>query len=229
MVRESLEAVLNSLPKAGVLEPSIPESEFVPLDLSQSNSELAALDVSSSEILEAYINEHKQKHQATVAYGGYLETRNIYQRSRYFKNANPQTERNIHLGLDLWLAEESPVYAPLNGEVHSFKNNTNYGDYGPTIILKHKIDSMEFYTLYGHLSLASIQGLSVGQQFQQGAQIATLGDASVNGDYAPHLHFQIIKDLQDHDGDYPGVCSKINLAFYKNNCPDPNLLLRLKT
>ena len=111
--------------------------------------------------------------------------------------------------------------------MHSFKNNTNYGDYGPTIILKHHINDIEFYTLYGHLSMESIVNTSVGQFFKQGEQIATLGDVSINGDYAPHLHFQIIKDIQDYKGDYPGVCSKQDLDFYLNNCPDPNMLLKL--
>jgi murein DD-endopeptidase MepM/ murein hydrolase activator NlpD len=112
--------------------------------------------------------------------------------------------------------------------VHSFKNNTNFGDYGPTIILKHTIEDVDFYTLYGHLSLESLQDLCVGQTFKKGAQIATLGDASVNGDYAPHLHFQIIDDIQDFVGDYPGVCSKKDLEFYKTNCLDPELMLRLE-
>lgn len=226
-MKQRLEQVLAALPKTTVLEPFYVGSDFVKLDLSQSNKALKAMDVSSSETLEHYINSHIKNNSAKVAYGGYLETRNIYQRSTYFKDTNPQTERNIHLGLDLWLAAGSPIYAPLDGVVHSFKNNTNYGDYGPTIILKHHIKNKACYTLYGHLSLASIVTLEVGQSFKKGEQIATLGDASVNGDYAPHLHFQIIKDMQDFVGDYPGVCAKKELGFYRENCPDPELLLRL--
>nr|WP_321228585.1 peptidoglycan DD-metalloendopeptidase family protein [uncultured Psychroserpens sp.] len=210
-----------------VLAPSISKSDYVALDLSKSNDTLHTVDVSSSETLEHYINSHIKNNGAKVAFGGYLETRNIYQRSTYFKDTNPETERNIHLGLDLWIAAETPVFTPLDAEVHSFKNNTNFGDYGPTIILKHTIETIDFYTLYGHLSLASIENLKVGQTFKKGEQIATLGDASVNGDYAPHLHFQIIKDLQGFVGDYPGVCSKMDLEFYKGNCLDPELLLRL--
>ena len=210
-----------------VVDPEIQKSDYVALDLSVTNEKLKTIDVSSSETLEAYINNHITSNNAKVAYGGYLETRNIYRRSTYFSAANPETERNIHLGLDLWIAAETPIFTPLDAEVHSFKNNMNFGDYGPTIILKHKIEGIAFYTLYGHLSLASIQNLQVGQTFRQGDQIATLGDASVNGDYAPHLHFQIIKDLQGYVGDYPGVCSKTDLAFYKENCLDPELLLRL--
>ncbi|MDG5492275.1 peptidoglycan DD-metalloendopeptidase family protein [Psychroserpens sp. SPM9] len=223
----TLETLLLSLPKTSVLDPSIAPSDYVTLDLSKTNTRLQAIDVSSSELLEDYINAFKAKHHAKVAFGGYLEARNIYQRSAYFKAENPETERHIHLGLDLWIAAETPIFTPMDAEVHSFKNNTNFGDYGPTIILKHTLKNFTFYTLYGHLSLASIEGLSIGQTFKKGEQIATLGDATVNGDYAPHLHFQLIKDLQNYKGDYPGVCSKHDVAFYKNNCPNPELLLRL--
>ncbi|WP_299334786.1 peptidoglycan DD-metalloendopeptidase family protein [uncultured Psychroserpens sp.] len=210
-----------------VINPSIPKIDYIPLDLSVSNEELQTVDVSSPDALETYINNHIKTHNGVVAYGGYLETRGIYRRSAYFNDANPDTERNIHLGLDLWIAANTPIYTPLDAEVHSFNNNTNFGDYGPTILLKHHINNIEFYTLYGHLSLASIENLRVGQTFQQGEQLATLGDASVNGDYAPHLHFQMIKDLQGYVGDYPGVCAKADLAFYQENCPDPNVLIAL--
>ena len=211
-----------------VLNPSISTTDYVALDLSVANEAIKSVNVSSSQKLEIYINNHISSNKAKVAFGGYLETRNIYQRSNYFKDSNPESERNIHLGLDLWIAAESPIYSPLNGVVNSFKNNTNFGDYGPTIILKHKIQDVSFYTLYGHLSIASITNLTIGQEFKQGEQIATLGDASVNGDYPPHLHFQIIKDMQDYVGDYPGVCSKQDLEFFRNNCPDPNLILKLE-
>jgi murein DD-endopeptidase MepM/ murein hydrolase activator NlpD len=94
--------------------------------------------------------------------------------------------------------------------------------------LKHQIKNQEFYTLFGHLSLESITNLKVGTLFKKGQQLATLGKPEVNGDYAPHLHFQIIKNIGDFSGDYPGVCSENDLDFYKKNCPNPNLLLKIK-
>jgi hypothetical protein len=51
-----------------------------------------------------------------------------------------------------------------------------------------------------------------------------LGDASVNGDYAP-IYISNYKNIADKFGDYPGVCKKI--IFYLGNCPDPNLLLKI--
>ncbi|WP_191859212.1 peptidoglycan DD-metalloendopeptidase family protein [Hanstruepera ponticola] len=210
-----------------VLDKRIPHHKFVFIDLSDSNQDLQTFDINSSTQWEQYIRSYCENHQASVAYGGYLEKRNIYKRSSYFNQNNPDSERNIHLGLDLWTSAGSNIYTPLDGTVHSFANNTNYGDYGPTLILEHQMGEINFFTLYGHLSLESIKDLKVGQFFKAQECIATLGDATVNGDYAPHLHFQIVRDMSAYKGDYPGVCSLNDLEFFSNNCPDPNTLLKL--
>lgn len=202
-------------------------SDYTLLDLSRANVEL---DV---EVLKDPEKHHKQlqgflkEKQAKVAYGGYLEQRKLYDRSEYFQAAHPDDTRNIHLGVDLWCEAGTEVIAPLDGKIHSFQENTNFGDYGPTIILRHEIEGYTFHTLYGHLSRTSLNGLGVGKTIKAGDQIATLGIPEENGDYAPHLHFQIVVDMQGNEGDYPGVCSKNTLAFYKENCPDPNLLLKI--
>jgi len=223
----SFEIFLKSLKTHPLIDATISKSEYVALDLSVNNPDLKSVNVSSSDDLEKYIWHYINSHKAKVAYGGYIEKRGIYERSTYFNQNNSDEVRNIHLGLDLWIEANTPIYAPLDGKIHSFKNNTNHGDYGPTLILKHIFSDTQFYTLYGHLSIASLEGLKVGVEINQGQQIATLGTTKVNGDYPPHLHFQIIKDIQDYKGDYPGVCNQFNLEFYKGNCPDPNLLLKL--
>lgn len=229
MSNDTLSQYLKQLAKQDlfVIDASLSRSDYISLDLSFTNPDLATIDVSSSVHLGNYINSHIQSHNAKVAFGGYLETRAIYNRSTYFNSQDSEVDRNIHLGLDLWIAARTPIYAPIDGIIHSFKNNTNFGDYGPTIILEHDVEDQKFYTLYGHLSLESLNDLKIGQVINQGDQIATLGDASVNGDYPPHLHFQIIRDLQGNSGDYPGVSSKSDLDFYKDNCPDPKILLGL--
>lgn len=210
-----------------VINPQYHIKEYVQIDLSVKNDTLKRIDFGSSLAVEKYINQHCKQNNAKVAYGGYLEQRAIYQRSSHFNQQDHETERNIHLGLDLWVAAGTNVLAVLDGEIHSFNDNTNFGDYGPTIILKHKISKRVFYTLYGHLSRESLANIQLGQKFQQGEVIAQLGSAEVNGDYAPHLHFQIIKNIGSYFGDYPGVCSKKDLIYYSENCPNPNLLLKL--
>jgi murein DD-endopeptidase MepM/ murein hydrolase activator NlpD len=229
MSSEDFSNFLNSISKEQlhVLDASIPVSAYIPIDLSESNSDLNHFDVTSSMAWQDYIDTYLYKNNKTVAYGGYCERRSIYKRSSYFNYENGQDERNIHLGIDLWIEANSKIYSPLDGTVHSFKNNINCGDYGPTIILRHFVLGEEFYTLYGHLSLKSIIDIQVGHKFKAGDCIATLGDSKINGDYAPHLHFQIIRDIKENYGDYPGVCSKKNLDSFLKNCPDPNTLLKL--
>jgi murein DD-endopeptidase MepM/ murein hydrolase activator NlpD len=93
--------------------------------------------------------------------------------------------------------------------------------------VKHCIKNVVFYSLYGHLSRLSIKSLIKNTQITQGQVVGFTGSSKVNGDYAPHLHFQIIKDIQHYLGDYPGVTSELDLPFYIENCPDPNLILKL--
>ncbi|WP_299437787.1 peptidoglycan DD-metalloendopeptidase family protein [uncultured Aquimarina sp.] len=229
MTDNSFPQFIESLSKSfvPVVDSSFSKEEYISIDLSMDNQGLETVDVSSSKAFERYISHYLTVNQSKVAYGGYNETRGIYRRSIHFNQHNPETERNIHLGLDVWCDAGTSVLVPLAGTIHSFQNNKNFGDYGPTIILKHIIQDVVFYTLYGHLSVESIINLEVGQYFEVSDVLATLGDASVNGDYAPHLHFQVIKDLQDNIGDYPGVSNKRDLNFYLQNCPDPNLLLKI--
>jgi murein DD-endopeptidase MepM/ murein hydrolase activator NlpD len=221
-----LETLFLDLKDIKVIDSTIPYSQYAPLNLSASNLELNQLNISNAIEFESFIESHLNKNNTRVAYGGYNEIRNLYKRSTAFNDLNSD-ERNIHIGLDLWIKAGTPVLAALDGKVHSFQYNNNVGDYGPTIILEHQIEKQTFYTLYGHLSLESIASIKIGDFFTKGQQLATLGDASVNGDYAPHLHFQIIKNIEDNFGDYPGVCSKNKLAYYLENCPDPNLLLKI--
>lgn len=223
----TLEKILLQLENCIVIESSIPYAKYTPLDLSISNQELFDIDMSDSKAVEVFIENHLQKNNAKVAFGGYNEERNLYKSSVIF-NDDKNEERNIHIGMDLWIKAGTPVLAALDGEVYGFDFNTGKGNYGPTIILKHTIENEIFYSLYGHLSIESIEQIEQGALFKKGETVATLGHSSVNGGYAPHLHFQIIKNIEDYSGDYPGVCCKKDLAYYLENCPDPNLLLKIR-
>lgn len=223
---QNFKDLLVNINGAKVIEPSIDYSEYMPLDLSVFNKELKNYKLENASDYEFFIQSQLNENQAKIAYGGYLEKRNLYKRSTVFNNENSD-ERNIHIGLDLWINKQATIHAVLDGEIHSFQNNTALGDYGPTIILKHHYNNVIFYSLYGHLSEESLHNKEVGQKVVKAEQIATLGLPPINGDYAPHLHFQIIIDIEGKTGDYPGVSSENNLNFYKNNCPNPNELLNI--
>jgi len=161
--------------------------------------------------------------------GQYNEARPIYT-SELFKadGDNGPEWRTVHTGLDLFMAAGSPVYAPLDGVVHSFANNAGPLDYGPTIVLEHSVgDGLTFFTLYGHLSADSLAGLSAGRPVKKGDQIATIGDSTVNGGWPPHLHFQIITDLLGRSGEFPGVARPSQRELWLSLSPDPNLITQI--
>jgi murein DD-endopeptidase MepM/ murein hydrolase activator NlpD len=162
----------------------------------------------------------------SYGYGGYLEKRDIYRRSEVFATAQ-EDFRNIHLGIDIWTVAGSSIFAPLDGKVHSFQDNEGFGNYGPTIILEHQVEGQLFYSLYGHLRREDLQSLEVGQILRAGETFCRVGPYPENGDWPPHLHFQLIRDLEGKWGDYPGVATEKELDFYIQNCPDPSIFLGL--
>ena len=192
------------------------------MDLTASNPNLRNIDLNDEHSFSHFIEESIKNAGAYYGIGGYGEDRMIYTRSEVFGTA-----RSIHLGVDIWTEAGSPVYCPMDGTVHSFADNNSHGDYGPTIILRHEIEHHIIYSLYGHLSRSSISGITIGMEVNSGTRFAALGSYDENVHWPPHLHFQIIRDLGDKRGDYPGVCARSEQDFYLQNCPDPNLILQV--
>lgn len=165
----------------------------------------------------------------SVGVGRYDEARLLYTSPLFANNQRPTDERRmIHLGIDLFAEAGTTVHAPLAGTVHAFADNNAPLDYGPVILLRHETsEGEEFFTLYGHLSRASLEGLKVGQAIAKGQHIATLGTPEVNGGWTPHLHFQIITDLLDAGTDFIGVCYARERKIWRSFSPDPNLILNI--
>lgn len=198
----------------------------VHIDLSPANESLMSVDVSDSNAFGSYVVEWIRTHQADFAWGGYHEQRAIYKRSGLF-NDTSIPERDWHLGIDFWAPVGTPVLAADDAVIHSVQDNQGWGNYGPTLILQHRMGELTFYTLYGHLSRESLLDVQPGQVVSKGQRIGNLGHEDVNGAYPPHLHFQVILDLQGNSGDYPGVAHQDSLDFYRLNCPNPSRWLGL--
>jgi murein DD-endopeptidase MepM/ murein hydrolase activator NlpD len=207
--------------------PFFPEKDkLVQLHFTQENEELTDEILCNTKKFTNYINDTLEKANARYGIGGYGEHRTIYSRSEIFDAAQPQSEpRRLHLGTDIWGKPCTHVMAPLDGFVHSFAFHQAFGDYGAVIILTHQLEGHSFYTLYGHLSLASIKNLHEGVRVKRGDVFAEFGIPQENGNWPPHLHFQIIKYLDGMKGDYPGVCRYSEKERYLLNCPDPDLIL----
>lgn len=157
-----------------------------------------------------------------LAAGGYDEDRAIYDNAAFGAGVEGVEPRTIHLGIDIFAPAGTPVFAPSAGRIHSFQDNAAALDYGPTIILEHPLEpGLTVFSLFGHLSRASLTGLADGQPVAKGQQIATLGDRDVNGGWLPHLHFQLILDIADKRGDFPGVFRRSERELAKRISPDP--------
>ncbi len=200
------------------------EVKFLLLDLSVGSSLLGNNEnFEDIQKFEKLIQRHLEDHDNAIGIGGYAEVRPFYTTDEFQTTGNEGPEwRTVHLGTDLWAAESRKIFAPLEGRIHSFQNNEGDCNYGPTIILHHKIsEDLEFYSLYGHLSLESIQGKKIGQVIKKGELLAQIGAREVNGNWPPHLHFQIILDLFDYEGDFPGVAFPNDKEVWLSNSPNP--------
>lgn len=192
------------------------------LDLSSANPRLASLDPANPTAFQHWIDAECALVGAHWAAGGYGENRAVYGMSPLFGGAQ---SRSLHLGMDLWLPAGTEVFAVLDGQVHSMANNAQFGDYGPTVILEHELGGQSLFSLYGHLAARTLSHLSVGQRVAAGEQIAWLGTAEENLGWPPHLHLQLITEIGDYRGDYPGVCVPAEREQWLARCPDPALLL----
>ena len=160
-----------------------------------------------------------------VAVGRYDEARLIYTDEAFAGSCPTAERRTIHIGMDLCVAEQTPVHAPLAGVVHALADRSSQQDYGPVVLLRHEVGDLVFYTLYGHLSRESLQALKPGQSIEKGQVFAAVGARSENGGWLPHLHLQLITDLLDLDDAFPGVCRASERAIWTSICLDPNLLV----
>lgn len=198
------------------------------LDLTAANTKLSDEIAGDTSLFSIFINQQLEQAGARYGIGGYGEHRTVYRFSKVFDgDKNGEEPRRLHLGTDIWGKPHTAVMAPSDGIIHSFAFHNNPGDYGTTILLAHREAGFSFYTLYGHLSLSSIKNLSEGERIEKGEVFAEFGIPAENGQWPPHLHFQVIADIGEWKGDYPGVCKFSERDQWMNNCPDPDIILQL--
>ncbi|HNR07442.1 MAG TPA: aminotransferase class III-fold pyridoxal phosphate-dependent enzyme [Saprospiraceae bacterium] len=195
-------------------------------DFGVGSTELGNFSVFTDDLrLDKQVRRILEDHGTSRGIGRYKEIRPFYTSEAFRREGNEGPDwRTVHLGLDLFAPAGTVVRAPCSGRVHSIRNNGGHRDYGPTLILEHYLEEFVFYTLYGHLGLELFSGLDRGQAIPAGFEIGKIGNIHENGGWPPHLHFQIILDLLDHEGDYPGVASPGELIVWEALSPDPALI-----
>ena len=176
----------------------------------------------------SWLERRMAEEGARFAIGLYGEDRDVYRGDQFRTPASPEW-RSQHLGIDIFIAAGTPLYAPLKGKVLSVADNDLPFDYGPTVILEHQAGDggPVFWTLYGHLSRETLAMVHDGMRVEAGQQIGSIGDHAVNGGWAPHLHFQLITDRLGKSGEFHGVGQPSLWPVWNRISPDPNLILRL--
>jgi peptidoglycan LD-endopeptidase LytH len=109
--------------------------------------------------------------------------------------------RQMHEGIDVKALERDrrgepldAVMAAAEGTVVYINDKPGLSNYGTYIVLRHKIDSLEVYSLYAHLSQVR-EGLRAGHKLKRGETIGVMGRTAntrqqISKDRA-HLHFEI--------------------------------------
>ena len=213
-----LEKLLSE--KLTELHPILPNrfKTFVWMDLTTNNK---IINPPTLENFEGYQQSLLENSKADFTAGRYNEKRAIYQTDLFFD----EQPRDIHLGIDINVPVSTPIFAPLPGRVHSYANNQAPGDYGPTIIIEHQLKQTKFYCLYGHLSLEDLESIAPNKRVEKGELIGHTGAPEVNGNWPSHCHIQLIEDIGNYRGDYPGVCSEAEASKWLANSPDPRSFL----
>ncbi|MBI1760792.1 MAG: aminotransferase class III-fold pyridoxal phosphate-dependent enzyme [Acidobacteria bacterium] len=222
----------NAAQFASALDVDLRSAPSIVFDLSIGSLLLGADPAAfATDTLTATLFAEMKRASVAVGIGRYDEARALYTTpafaSSMLGSSQPTDEhRTVHLGIDLFVAPGAPVYAPLDGVVHCVANNTARLDYGPLLILRHVTDDgLAFFTLYGHLDEEVLTALTPGQAIRRGQRIARIGAPPTNGDWTPHLHFQLITDLLGLDRDFPGVAYASQREVWKSLSPDPNVIL----
>lgn len=151
--------------------------------------------------------------------GGYnVKRRNMYVAPQY------ENRRNIHMGVDIWAPAGEPVFSPLDATVEYCAFHEEEGNYGATLILSHSVGEMNIYALYGHLSLASLDQSTPGKKVSAGMLIGWLGEPRENGNWHPHLHYQLCR-IDPGEADMPGVVSEQERERSVQLYPDPEKVM----
>lgn len=208
---------------AQVVPFDLSSGELTVFDFTRANLDLEHTGIGDVAAFTEYLFEQIVARDLPVGIGRYNEDRVVYRHSPLFDDSAER--RSIHLGIDLFVAGGTPIQAPLDSVVHSFADNSRLGDYGPTVILTHRLDGFTFHTLYGHLSRSSLDEISPFQQVRAGDRFAEVGEPDENGGWPPHLHVQVVADMMGLEGDFPGVAAPSERDRYLALCPDPNLML----
>ncbi len=224
--------LLASVPVAAILDKPFSELPVRVVDLSVDSDEGESIEAATSwqnvDVAQFPKREVDSAGRRFVSIGQYDEVRAVYSADQFVCETDAGDERrSVHLGIDVFGPPGMTIRTPLDGDVYGLADNDAALDYGPTVILSHTIEGEKLFSLFGHLSRASLSGMEVGQRLRAGDVVGEVGDQAENGGWAPHLHFQLMLDMLGESNNFPGVARPSMRRVMTSSCPDPNLLLRI--
>ena len=185
---------------------------------------VAVLDF-SAEMPEAAILARIAEEGADFAIGLYGEVRSVYKGAAF---EMPSARRTVHLGVDIFAPAGEPVHAPFAGTVAFVHDDAVEFGFGPTVLLQHETDEgTVFWTLYGHLARKDLESLPAGRRIEKGEAFARFGTAAENGNWAAHLHFQVVTDHLGLEARMHGVGVREDWQVWREVSPDPSVVLGL--
>jgi len=187
-------------------------------DLSRHNPALRPFSLGR---LKSYIIDAFDTTTFQWGYGGLGEGRDVDIPKAMLNDSH--MEEGVHLGIDLWLPSHTPIFAPMAGTITLVHSDSQSG---VTIITEHRIADTMFHILLRRISRKSIDAYNEGMKVRYGDQIGTVGGEDENPVLPPHIHLQIIADLQNKKGDFPGVAKLSDKEKYLALCPNPEPLLK---
>lgn len=107
----------------------------------------------------------------------------------------------LHEGLDIRSVQRDrrgeptdPVMATADGEVAYVNSRPSLSNYGNYIVVRHRVEGLEIFSLYAHLS-AIAPGVKAGQPVRAGQVLGTMGRTSNTseriGKDRAHVHFEL--------------------------------------
>ncbi|KQV44496.1 MULTISPECIES: aminotransferase class III-fold pyridoxal phosphate-dependent enzyme [unclassified Rhizobium] len=214
---------------AAVIRPGVAKPKVLALDLTAEGPDAEAWARLDAHGAEKLIDERVAEAGADFAIGLYGEDRAVY-KGDAFETTSAGTRRTVHIGIDIFAPAQEPVHAPFAGTVAFIYDDAVDFGFGPTVLLEHRTDEGDvFWTLYGHLSRSSVQKLSVGQAIAKGEAFSAFGAAYENGNWSPHLHFQIVTDHLGLGGQMHGVGVRAHWQVWQAVSPDPSVVFGFST
>ncbi len=191
-------------------------------DFSSNNPKTLAYSASNFRQFNQMVFDELEESSHKWGIGKYLEERknllkeypNIIEEERYY-----------HLGLDIVVPYDTPLFSPLDAEVYKVGKETKIGNYGGYVILKHEINEVVFYSLYGHVKTPHM--VAMGDKVRAGQEFARIGQESDSGGWFCHVHLQILtQDAIDEGYTDWGYISQDLMPQVEKYFPSPYFLFK---